>query len=84
MKRMITFLLLLSLGSCQSEYNLQLDKALLLKSHIESKMECCDENGKMKLKKEYQKVVESIAFHAKMSGNSLQFIQDVKLKPLTF
>jgi hypothetical protein len=84
MKRMITFLLLLSLGSCQSEYNQQLDKALLLKSHIESKMECCDENGKMQLKKEYQKVVETIAFHATMSGNSVQFVQDVNLKPLAF
>ena len=38
----------------------------------------------MQLKKEYQKVVETIAFHATMSGNSAQFVQDVNLKPLAF
>jgi hypothetical protein len=79
MKILLFTFLIFGCGACQSEYDLQMEKAILLKTHIESKLKCCDEESKLNLKKEYKTIVESIAFHARMSGNSENFLQEVNL-----
>jgi hypothetical protein len=79
MKLLLLFVLLIGLGSCQSEYDLQMSKAKLLKTHIESKLKCCDKQSKLKLKREYKIIAESIKFHARMSGNSENFLKEVNL-----
>lgn len=74
---LVSLLLVISLGSCKSEYEERLEQARELKERMQLVESNLASNNAKNLSAELESLQEEIQFLAKVSGNEKLFMQEV-------